>query len=171
VIPARPEPTFYSREMVAIPAAHLAAGYPLDKVGRPLADHEIVRIEHPGPTLNEDGEFEGVVTAVDRPYGNVWLNFSRQFLAETGITYGSKVRLLVDNVLPFELLLTPTFADAGARGAPVCYVNSRGFLSLARNAANLADVYNIRRGMPVTLKVLSHAKPRGTSTVGAGAER
>ena len=155
VIPARPEPTFFSREMVALPAAHLAAGYPLNQVGRPLADHEIVRIDRPQPRPNgTPGEFEGVVTAVDRPYGNVWLNFSRQWLADNGIAYGTRLRVTVDKVLPFELPLTPTFADAGERGNAVCYVNSRGYLALARNAANLADTYNIRRGMPVTLKVV-----------------
>jgi adenosyl-fluoride synthase len=156
VIPAKPEPTFFSREMVALPAAVIANGYPLNKVGRPLADNEIVRIDRPAPVGNgTPGEFSGVVTAVDRPYGNVWMNFSRQFLAENGIQYGSKLKIIVDNVLPFELPMTPTFADAGDRGAPVCYINSRGYLALARNAANLADTYNIRRGMPVTLKVSS----------------
>ena len=154
VIPARPEPTFFSREMVALPAAHLAAGYPLNQVGRPLADHEIVRLDRPQPVKRSATEFEGVVTAIDRPYGNIWFNFSRQFLAENDIAYGTKLRVTLDRVLPFEVPLTPTFADAGERGAVACYINSRGYLALARNAANLADTYNLRAGMPVEVKIV-----------------
>lgn len=151
VIPERPDPTFYSREMVAIPAAHLAAGFPLSEVGRRLDDSEIARFERPRPQKLPDGDVVGVVTAIDRPYGNVWTSISRKDLAELGIGYGMRLRILLDNVLPFELPLTLTFADAGEIGAPVAYVNSRGYFSLARNAADLANAHNIRRGMSVRL--------------------
>jgi adenosyl-fluoride synthase len=155
VIPSRPEPTFFSREMVALPAAHLAAGFPLNEVGRPLADHEIVRFELPRPNKLSATEFEGVITAVDLPYGNIWFNFSRQFLTDNDIAYGTRLRVTLDKVLPFELPLTPTFADAGERGAVACYINSRGYLALARNAADLANTYGLRAGMPVNVKVVS----------------
>lgn len=152
VIPEEPEPTFFSRDMVALPAAHLAAGFPLAEVGRPLGDSEIVRFHPPRPEMTEDGEVRGVVTAIDRPFGNVWTNVSRDLLAELGIGYGTKLKIVVDEVLGFELALTPTFGDAGEIGAPVAYVNSRGYLSLARNVANLADPYNLRRGMSVRVR-------------------
>lgn len=151
VIPETPEPTFYSREMVAIPAAHLAAGFPLAEVGRPLSDSEIVRFERPKPETVSGGVISGVVTQVDRPYGNVWTNISRQVLADNGISYGTKMKIKIDNLFLFELPLTPTFADAGERGAPAVYINSRGYLSLGRNADNLADRVNIRQGMPVSV--------------------
>ena len=87
VIPANPEPTFFSREMVALPAAHLAAGFPLNRVGRPLDDAEIVRIPQCRPVRCTTGEVVAEVTAVDRPYGNVWTNVSRRDLADWGIAY------------------------------------------------------------------------------------
>lgn len=154
VIPANPEPTFFSREMVAIPASHLAAGFPLDQVGRPLDDSEIVRLERRLPSRRPTGEIVAEVSAVDRPYGNVWTNISRKELSEWGFDYGTTLRFVVDGVLPFELTLTPTFADAGVVGAPVAYINSRGYLSLARNQANLADPYSIRRGSALTVTVV-----------------
>lgn len=174
VIPERPEPTFFSREMVALPAAHIAAGFPLNEVGRRLEDHEIVRFEGRRPQVVADGEVRAEVTAIDRPYGNVWTNISREDLAELGIAYGTALRLTIDDVLPFELQLTPTFADAGEVGAPVFYINSRGYLSLARNAANLADAYNIRRGMSVRLRVVGDAageKADARELVGVGEGR
>ncbi|HEV2778224.1 MAG TPA: adenosyl-fluoride synthase [Actinophytocola sp.] len=152
VIPEDPEPTFYSREMVAIPSAHLAAGYPLDKVGRRLADSEIVRFERPRPVLTERGLLEGVVTAIDHPFGNVWTNIHRTDVEHAGIQYGTKLRIVLDGVLPFELSLSQTFAEAGAIGNPVAYLNSRGYLSLARNAASLAYPYNLREGISVTVE-------------------
>jgi len=154
VIPAEPEPTFYSREMVAIPSAHLAAGFPLNEVGRPLNDDEIVRYETPRPAKSEAGEVVGVVTAIDHPFGNIWTNIHRTDLEKHGIEYGTSLKVTLDGVLPFDLTLTPTFADAGEIGAPVCYINSRGHLSLARNAASLAYPYNIKDGISVAVRVL-----------------
>ena len=154
VIPANPEPTFYSREMVAIPAAHLAAGFPLSKVGRALSDSEVVRIHIPKPERTSDGDLLGIVTAIDKPYGNVWTNVSRHNLTAAGIAYGTKLQIILDNNFVFGLPLTPTFADAGEIGAVAAYINSRGYLSLGRYAANLADQYNIQRGMSVGVKKL-----------------
>jgi len=153
VIPERPEPTFYSREMVAIPAAHIAAGFPLEEVGRKLEDHEIVRFERHLSTV-VDGQLCGVVTAIDHPYGNVWTNIHRRDLAAAGISYGSALKISLDGVLPFDLVLDETFADVGVIGAPVAYVNSRGYLALARNAASLAYSYGLQAGLQV--RVMSH---------------
>ncbi len=153
VIPENPEPTFFSREMVAIPAAHLAAGYPLSKVGRPLGDSEIVRFKTILPELLSMDDVLGVVTAIDMPYGNVWTNISRHELERMGIDYGTQLKIVLDNALHFEQPLSMTFANAGEIGAVAVYINSRGYLSLGRYAANMAERYNIHRGMSVRLKI------------------
>jgi adenosyl-fluoride synthase len=153
VIPEQPEPTFYSREMVAIPSAHLAAGFPLEEVGRRLEDHEIVRFDRATPVQAADGGLNGVVTAIDHPFGNVWTNVHRRDLEKLGVGYGTKLTITLDGVLPFILPLSPTFADAGEIGEPVAYLNSRGYLSLARNAASLAYPYNLKDGMSVRVQI------------------
>ncbi|MDJ1130530.1 adenosyl-fluoride synthase [Streptomyces iconiensis] len=151
VIPERPEPTFYSREMVAIPSAHIAAGFPLSEVGRPLKDDEIVRFKKPEVT-SADGALAGIVSAIDHPFGNVWTNIHRTDLEKNGISYGTTIRIILDDVLPFELPLTPTFADAGGIGKVAAYLNSRGYLSLARNAASLAYPYHLEAGLKVRVE-------------------
>lgn len=153
VIPENPEPTFFSREMVATPAAHLAAGYPLSEVGRLLSDSEIVRFKKALPEKISKNELLGAVTAIDMPFGNVWTNISRNELNKMGLTYGSQIKVILDNALTFELPLSLTFADAGEIGAVASYINSRGYLSLGRYAANMAERYNINRGMSVRLKL------------------
>lgn len=149
VIPEQPEPTFFSREMVATPSAHLAAGYPLEKVGRKLSDDEIVRFSPERPAVVDDRTLHGVVSAIDHPFGNVWTNVHRADLEKLGIGYGTPLKITLDGVLPFELPLSPTFADAGAVGEPVAYLSSRGYLALARNAASLAYPYNLKEGQSV----------------------
>ena len=153
VIPERPEPTFYSREMVALPSGHLAAGFPLEKVGRKLADDEIVRFDRALPTSNTSGDLVGVITNIDHPFGNVWTNIHRTDLEKLGIGYGSDLQIVIDEVLPFSLPLSETFAAAGPIGTPVAYLSSRGYLALARNAASLAYPYNIEAGLTVRVKV------------------
>ena len=162
VIPERPEPTFFSREMVAIPAAHLAAGFPLSEVGRPLKDSEIKRIARTPPVVGEsDGSIVGTVTEIDMPYGNIWTNVSFSLLKDKlNADYGTQLRLVVDNVLPFESPLTPTFAEFGPVGAVGTYINSRGYLSLARNAADLAITYNLKRNMPVRVSRVGNERKR-----------
>ncbi len=152
VIPERPEPTFYSREMVAIPSAHLAAGFPLEEVGRRLDDHEIVRFSRPKPST-EGNAIAGVVTAIDHPFGNVWTNIHRRDLEPLGVGVGTRLSITLDGVLPFRIPLSDTFADAKVIGAPVAYLNSRGYLSIARNAASLAYPYNLKDGMDVLVSM------------------
>lgn len=153
VIPAKPEPTFYSREMVAVPSAHLAAGFPLEKVGRKLADDEIVRFERSLPAVADGGDLTGVITNIDHPFGNLWTNIHRRDLEKAGIGYGTRLKIVLDEVLPFDVPLSETFADAGPIGTPVAYLSSRGYLALARNAATLAYPYNIQAGIPVRVKL------------------
>ncbi|MBN6038807.1 adenosyl-fluoride synthase [Amycolatopsis sp. 195334CR] len=153
VIPEAPEPTFYSREMVAVPSGHLAAGFPLNEVGRPLADDEIVRFDRKKATKDKQGDLLGEVTNIDHPFGNIWTNIHRVDLEKNGIGYGTKLKIVLDDVLPFELPLSETFADAGPVGTPVAYLSSRGYLALARNAASLAYPYHLEAGIPVRVKV------------------
>lgn len=154
VIPEQPEHTFYSREMVALPSGHLAAGFPLEKVGRRLEDHEIVRYDRAKPAKEAStGDLLGEITNIDHPFGNVWTNIHRRDLETAGITYGTKLKIVLDDVLPFDLPLSPTFADGGPVGSPVAYLSSRGYLALARNAASLAYPYNIKQGLSVRVKV------------------
>lgn len=152
IIPDDPEPTFYGRDLIAIPTAHLAAGYRLQDVGPALADEEIIRTAAVEPELSADGEvIEGIVTVVDRPFGNVWTNVGQSWLEALGIGYGSGLRILVDDTLAFDLPLTRTFGDK-ALGAAVAYVNSRGHLALGCNRGNLAKRYNLTSGMKVSVQ-------------------
>jgi len=169
VIPEQPEPTFFSREMVAVPASHIAAGFPIADVGRPLEQSDIVMFEQPRPIELSDGVFEGIITNVDRPYGNLWTNVRDTALKAAGIEYGTPLRITFDGVLTFDLPLTETFGNMEL-GAPVAYLNSRGYLSIARNRANLADRYNLGADSKVTVMPLAGSPDGRVSDLGAAVE-
>jgi S-adenosylmethionine hydrolase len=152
-IPAEPEPTWFSRDMVAYPAAAIAAGFPLEKVGRPLNDSEIIRADLPCYKKTQEGDILGIVTVIDRPFGNVWTNIPRRIIeGELGITYHTKVKVILDNLLTIEMPFMRTFGDVDLK-EPMCYINSRGYFSLAYYGGNLADPYNIHSGMPIKIKI------------------
>ncbi|HYQ12134.1 MAG TPA: SAM-dependent chlorinase/fluorinase [Solirubrobacterales bacterium] len=151
VIPAEPEPTFFSREMVAIPSAHIAAGFPISEVGGRLSDEDIVRLEPDEPEKNGEQSLRGVFTNIDHPFGNIWTNIHYDTLESMGLGYDTPLRITVDDVLTFDLTLTRTFGDREL-GAPVAYLSSRGFLALARNRMDLAGTYNLRPGMSVVVE-------------------
>lgn len=169
VIPAEPEPTFFSREMVAVPASHIAAGFPIDEVGRALSQSDIVMFEQSFPAELSDGSFDGIITNVDRPYGNLWTNIRDTALKNSGIGYGTKLRITFDGVLTFDLPLTETFGNMEL-GAPVAYLNSRGYLSVARNRANLADRYNLGADSKVTVSRLDASLVEQGSDLGVAVE-
>ena len=151
-IPATPEPTWFSRDMVAYPAAAIAAGFPLENVGRPLGDSEIIRADLPRHTKTPEGEILGIVTTIDRPFGNVWTNIPRTIIEnELGIAYGTKIKVVLDNLFTLEVPFTRTFGEVGLK-EPMCYINSRGYFSLACYGGNLADPYNIHQRVPVKIK-------------------
>ena len=130
-IPANPEPRWFSRDMVAYPAAAIAAGFPLKDVGRPLCDSEIVRVDFPHYTKTPEGKILGAVTTIDRPFGNVWTNIPRKVIEdELGIAYGTKIKVVLDNLLTLDVPFTRTFGDVSLK-KPMCYINSRAYFSLA----------------------------------------
>lgn len=166
VIPQRPEPTFFSREMVAIPAAHLAHGFPLHEVGPRLDDAQIKRHERNWARQEPDGSLTGVITVIDEPFGNVWTNipFHRKEIQQSpdapvqvglqetlGVEYGATLRITIGNAEHFEFQLKPTFAEFGAEGASGIYINSRGYLSLGRYANDFARTFNIIKGAPIKI--------------------
>ena len=158
VIPAEPEPPFFSREMVAIPSAHVAAGFPISELGRELPDEDIVRIDQGQPhTVPIKRSLRGILTDIAHPYrdrwtnAHFWTNVHYSTLEEIGLGYGKPLRITVADVLTFDLVLTRTFGDRPL-GAPVAYLSSRGFLALAQSRTDAPDTYTLKPGMPVTIE-------------------
>jgi len=166
ITPQHPEPTFYGRDLVCIQAAHIASGFPLAAAGPRLTDEEVVRFEVTQPRTDENGRITGILTGIDRPFGNIWTNLGAELLEQVGCAYGSELRITLDEALIFDLPLTETFGDRPL-GAPVAYLNSRGYFSLGRNRADLAERYHLTAGMTVTVEANPVLASRDASRDGA----
>lgn len=120
-------PSFYGRDIVVACAAHLAAGFPLQDVGRPVSSLE--RFTYEVARTDASGRVLGEVSCVDKNYGNVWTNIHQRLASSAGLTTGVRlhVRLNGDSL---ELPLARTFSDVPI-GRPLAYFNSRGRLPSA----------------------------------------
>jgi S-adenosylmethionine hydrolase len=143
--------TFHGRDVFAPVAAHLAAGVPFPDVGPPAADW--IRLEVPEPT-RRDGLLSGRVTAIDRPFGNVWTDLPPAWLEDLGVKHGDTVEVELTReaeALRLKVPYVPTFG-AVPEGRPLLYINSRGKLGLALNMGDFAATHGIARGVRVHLR-------------------
>jgi len=136
-VPARASDTFHGRDVFAPAAARLALGMPLEDLGPDVTDPVVLRT--PEPVRAPDGDLRGQVIAVDR-FGNVITNLM------TGGRPGGSV-----TVAGRELPMRRTYAelDPGEAGA---VQGSTGFVEIVVREGRAADVLQLGRGAPVTLR-------------------
>ncbi|GHE76388.1 DNA-directed RNA polymerase subunit delta [Streptomyces longispororuber] len=143
------DPTFYGRDIVMSAAAHVANGVPFAEIGEELAVTDITLLETARPAL-VDGWVVGEVALLDKNYGNVWTNITREFLEEQRIAFGAELEIEV-NGTSMRTPLRHTFGETG-EGEPLAYIASRNQLGLALNQGNFAARHGIERGHTVRLR-------------------
>lgn len=134
-IPAQASATFHGRDVFAPAAARLAAGSPLEALGRTY-DAPIVR-RTPEAKRLADGSVSGEVITVDR-FGNLVTNL----VAPRG---GSVV--LGDRVVP----IVRSYGE-GASGDVVAVIGSSGLLEIAVRDGSAGGTLGVARGAPVVLR-------------------
>lgn len=165
-----PSTTFHGRDIFAPVAAHLATGRPLSDVGTPVESLQPLRWALP---IVDAQSIEGMVVHVDR-FGNCITNVRRQTLAKAGSLHdasaeenGSEGANASDSsrtddvprpARPIKgyagsaiLEGIHTTYGAVAEGDPLLLFGSTGFLEIAVNAGNAAELLDIRKGGSVKL--------------------
>lgn len=133
--------TFHGRDIFSPAAAHLAVGFPFDRLGPPIAPADLRVIDLPGPMVSS-GTVGCRVVAVDG-FGNVQLNARPADLDDAGL--GAAVSL-GQRRLP----RVATFADV-ARGEFALIVDSQGFCAIVVNGGHAGERANLRPGDAVVL--------------------
>jgi S-adenosyl-L-methionine hydrolase (adenosine-forming) len=133
--------TFHGRDVFAPAAAHLAAGFPFEKVGPQIEVGSLLTVDLPGPML-APGQVGARVVGVDG-FGNVQLNVRSGDLDSVGL--GQMLGLGTKRVPRVG-----TFADV-ARGSLAAIVDSQGFVALVVNQGSAAESLHLRVGDPVVL--------------------
>jgi S-adenosylmethionine hydrolase len=137
--------TFHGRDVFGPVAAHLASGFPIDKVGPRL--ETVIRLESRKPRVERETVI-GEVTLVDE-YGDVLTNILRKDLEQAGIQKGDTLKIRIGDrevVAPF----LKTYGDV-PEGKPVCMISSGEVFETAINQGDLGRSTGARRGDPVTV--------------------
>ena len=141
--------TFHGRDIFAFTGAKLASG---------LISYEDVGVEYALEDIRElalkesrlEGEIVvGTIDIVDKPFGNLWTNISREQFKMIATSYGDQFELSIstDGRSVYRNIVTygRSFADLHV-GEPLVYVNSLDNLGVAINQGSFASAYRVGSG-------------------------
>ena len=141
--------TFHGRDVYAYTGARLASGIiDFAEVG-PLRDTDsLVRLPIIEPRM-EGHAVCGTIDVLDVRFGSLWTNIPRTLFLQTGIQYGDRVSITIENdtrcVYRNIILFARSFADVYV-GEALAYVNSLDCVAVAINQGSFARAYNIGTG-------------------------
>ena len=141
--------TFHGRDVYAYTGARLASGIiDFQQVG-PVRDIDsLVRLPIIEPRM-EGSAVCGTIDVLDVRFGSLWTNIPRKLFLQTGIQYGDRVSITIENdtrcVYRNIILFAKSFADVYV-GEALAYVNSLDCVAVAINQGSFARAYNIGTG-------------------------
>ena len=141
--------TFHGRDVYAFTGARLASGIiGFEGVGPELPVDSLVSLPIVEPYL--DGKAAcGTIDVLDVRFGSLWTNIPRTLFLETGIRYGDRVSITIENdtrcVYRNIILFGKSFADVYV-GEALAYVNSLDCVAVAINQGSFARAYNVGTG-------------------------
>ena len=141
--------TFYGRDVYAFTGARLAAGIiDFEGVGPELPANSLVRLPIVEPYLDGNAVC-GTIDVLDVRFGSLWTNIPRTMFLQTGIQYGDRVSITIENdtrcVYRNIILFGRSFADVHV-GEALAYVNSLDSVAVAINQGSFARAYNVGTG-------------------------
>ena len=141
--------TFHGRDVYAYTGARLAAGIiDFEGVGPALDVKELVSLPIVEPILDGNAVC-GTIDVLDVRFGSLWTNIPRTLFLQTGIQYGDRVSITIENdtrtVYRNIILFARSFADVYV-GEALTYVNSLDCVAVAINQGSFARAYNIGTG-------------------------
>lgn len=141
--------TFHGRDVYAYTGARLASGViDFEGVGPEIPVEELMLLPIVEPYLSENAVY-GTIDVLDVRFGSLWTNIPRTLFLETGVQYGDRVSITIENdtrcVYRNIIQYAKSFADVYV-GEALAYVNSLDCLAVAINQGSFARAYNIGTG-------------------------
>lgn len=133
--------TFHGRDIFAPAAAHLLAGVPAKAFGAPCTP---IAADW-GRVVHGVNRLSGVVIHIDH-FGNIITNLRDRDVRRMSAGLGLLLTIGPHSVTRF----INTYAEAGP-GEPAALIGSSGFLEIAVNRGNAADLLQVNRGESVFL--------------------
>ncbi len=141
--------TFHGRDVYAYTGARLASGViSFEGVGPELPVDSLTSLPIVEPRM-EGNAVCGTIDVLDVRFGSLWTNIPRTMFLETGIQYGDRVSITIENdtrcVYRNIILYARSFAEVYV-GEALAYVNSLDCVAVAINQGSFARAYNIGTG-------------------------
>lgn len=141
--------TFHGRDVYAYTGARLASGIiNFEGVGPELDIGSLMSLPIVEPVLDGNAVC-GTIDVLDVRFGSLWTNIPRTLFMQTGIQYGDRVSITIENdtrtVYRNIILFARSFADVYV-GEALSYVNSLDCVAVAINQGSFARAYNIGTG-------------------------
>lgn len=148
--------TFHGRDVYAYTGARLASGIiDFEGVGPKLNVEELNTLPIVEPYL-EGKAVHGTIDILDVRFGSLWTNIPRELFLQTGIQYGDRVSITIENetrtVYRNIILFARSFADVYV-GEALAYVNSLDCVAVAINQGSFARAYNIGTGNSWSIRI------------------
>ena len=141
--------TFHGRDVYAYTGARLASGIIDFEVVGPKLDVKDLNILPIVEPYLEGKAVHGTIDILDVRFGSLWTNIPRELFLQTGIQYGDRVSITIENetrtVYRNIILFARSFADVYV-GEALAYVNSLDCVAVAINQGSFARAYNIGTG-------------------------
>lgn len=141
--------TFHGRDIFAYTGARLASDIiQFEEVGPSLEIADIISLPFKKSTI-QDEVIYGNIDIIDKPFGNLWTNISRELFRQIANQHGDsfEVSIKTDGRTIYNNIMTfgRSFADLHI-GEPLVYVNSLDNIGIAINQGSFADAYRIGTG-------------------------
>lgn len=141
--------TFHGRDVYAYTGARLAADViDFSGVGPELPVDSLMELPIVEPVLDGNAVC-GTIDVLDVRFGSLWTNIPRSLFMETGVKYGDRVSITIENdtrcVYRNIIQYAKSFADVYV-GEALAYVNSLDCMAVAINQGSFARAYNIGTG-------------------------
>ena len=141
--------TFHGRDVYAFTGARLASGIiDFEGVGPELSVDSLAKLPIVEPYLDGTAAC-GTIDVLDVRFGSLWTNIPRSLFLQTGIRYGDRVSITIENdtrcVYRNIILFGRSFADVYV-GEALAYVNSLDCVAVDINQGSFARAYNVGTG-------------------------
>lgn len=137
--------TFHGRDIFGPAAGHLAAGFPLSRIGPRLKNWVALPVEE---AVREGSQVRGEVQHVDH-YGNLLTNIPASLVEQLGLQPGDLVAVTIGQETR-QIPLVKTYGDV-PEGTLLLTLNSLGVVEIALNMGKAAPALGVAAGTAVRL--------------------
>lgn len=141
--------TFHGRDVYAYTGARFASGViDFEGIGPEIDIDSLVSLPIVEPYLDKNVAY-GTIDVLDVRFGSLWTNIPRTMFLKTGVQYGDRVSITIENdtrtLYRNIIVFAKSFADVYV-GEALAYVNSLDCVAVAINQGSFARAYNIGTG-------------------------